>query len=103
MNICALTPGRTLTRSPVKMVNRARHQNLTTVLYYIITFRYVFLFSNASVNFGESESSLVDRDLSLAEGMLVTEKRKWHRCKMKLHDLNIYFGPVTTFKWFQID
>ena len=31
--------------------------------------------------------SLVDRDKSLVEGLLVTEKRKWHRCKMKLHDL----------------
>ena len=39
------------------------------------------------MNFGESESDLVDRDKSLVEGMLVTEKRKWHRCKMKLHDL----------------
>ena len=51
------------------------------------TFRYLFLVSDVSVNFGESESSLVDRDKSLVEGMLVTEKRKWHRCKMKLHDL----------------
>ena len=39
---------------------------------------------------------------SLVEGMSVTEKRKWHRCKMKLHGLNISFGPVTTFKWFRI-
>ena len=31
VNICALTPGRELTRSPV--VNRARHKNLTTVLH----------------------------------------------------------------------
>ena len=54
------------------------------------------------MNFGETESSLVDRDKSLVEGMLVTEKRKWHRCKMKLHGLNINFGPVTTFKWFKI-
>ena len=29
----------------------------------MITFRYIFTFSNASVNFGETESSLVDRDL----------------------------------------
>ena len=56
------------------------------------------MFSNVSVNFGETESSLVDRDKSLVEGMLVTEKRKWHRCKMKLHGINISFGPVTTFK-----
>ena len=47
------------------------------------------------MNFGETESSLVDRDKSLVESMLVTEKRKWHRCKMKLHGLNISFGPVT--------
>ena len=64
----------------------------------MITFRYIFLVSDVSVNFGESESSLVDRDKSLVEGV-VTEKRKWHRCKMKLHDL---FGPVTTFTWFKI-
>ena len=68
----------------------------------MITFRYIFLFSNVSVNFGASESSVVDRDKSIAEGMLVTEKWKWHRCKMKLHGLHIYFGPVTTFKWFKI-
>ena len=72
----------------------------------MITFRYIFIFSNVSVNFGETESTLVDRDLdrdkSLVEGMLVTEKRKWVRCKMKLHGLNISFGPVTTFKWFRI-
>ena len=68
----------------------------------MITFRYIFIFSNVSVNFGETESSLVDRDKSLVEGMLVMEKRRWHRCKMKLHGLNISFGPVTTFKWFRI-
>ena len=28
------------------------------------------------MNFGESESSLVDRDKSLVEGMLVTEKKE---------------------------
>ena len=39
------------------------------------------------MNFGECETSLVDRDKSLVEGMLVTEKRKWHRCKIKLHNL----------------
>ena len=49
------------------------------------------------MNFGESESSLLDPDKSLGEGMLVTEKRKWH-CKMKPRGLNICFGPVTTFK-----
>ena len=58
----------------------------------MITFRYLFIFSNVSVNFVESESSLVDPDKSLVERVLVTEKRKWHRCKMKLHGLNIYFG-----------
>ena len=68
----------------------------------MITFRYIFIFSNVSVNFGETESSLVDRDKSLVEGMLVTEKRKWHRCKMKLHGLNISFGPVTTFNPFVV-
>ena len=40
----------------------------------MITFRYIFIFSKVSVNFGETESSLVDRDKSLVEGMLVTEK-----------------------------
>ena len=40
------------------------------------TFRYIFLVSNVSVNFGESESSLVDRDKSLVEGMLVTGKKE---------------------------
>ncbi len=40
------------------------------------TFRYIFLVSDVSVNFGESESSLVDCDKSLVEGMLVTEKKE---------------------------
>ena len=65
--------------------------------------RFDTLFSNVSVNFGESESSLVDPDKSPVEGMFFfTEKRKWHHCKMKLHCLNINFGPVTTFKWLKI-
>ena len=34
----------------------------------MITFRYIFLVSNVSVNFGESESDLVDRDKSLVGG-----------------------------------
>ena len=43
----------------------------------MITFRYIFLVSDVSVNFGESESSLVDNcDKSLVEGMLVTEKKE---------------------------
>ena len=55
------------------------------------------------MKFGESESSLVDPDKSIVEGMLIIQK-KWHRCKMKsLHGLNVYFGPVTTFKYFKID
>ena len=58
------------------------------------------------MKFGESESSLVDPDKSLVEGMLISfhTAKKWHRCKMKpQHGLNIYFGPVTTFKCFKID
>ena len=35
----------------------------------MITFRYIFLVCDVSVNFGESESSLVDRDKSLVEGV----------------------------------
>ena len=42
----------------------------------MITFRYIFLVSDVSVNFGESESSVVDCDKSLVEGMLVTEKKE---------------------------
>ena len=53
------------------------------------------------MKFGESESSLVDPDKSLVELMSITET-KWHRCKMKLHGLNIDVGPVTTFNCFKI-
>ena len=69
----------------------------------MITFRYVSIFSNVSVKFGELESSLVDPDKSFVKGMLIKQK-KWHRCKMKpQHGLNVYFSPVTTFKCFKID
>ena len=38
----------------------------------MITFWYILIFSSVSVKFGESESSLVDPDKSLVEGMLIS-------------------------------
>ena len=68
----------------------------------MITFRYMFTFSSVSVKFGNQNP-----DKSLVEGMLIsfpTEKMARWRCKVKpLHGLNIYFGPVSTFKCFKID
>ena len=74
----------------------------------MITFRYVFIFSSVSVKFGESESSFLHSDKSLVEGMLIsfhTEKIAPSALQNEttIHGLNIYFGPVTTFKRFKID
>ncbi len=48
----------------------------------MITFRYILIFSSVSVKFGESESSLVDPDKSLVEGMLISfhTEKNGHRC-----------------------
>ena len=63
----------------------------------MITFRYIFIVSNVSVKFGESESCLVDPDKSLVEGMLITEKMEHCKMKLQVYGLNIYFAPVKLF------
>ena len=66
VNICVLTPLRALTRSPRSLP--ARINNLIIVLNYMITFRYIFIFSSVSVKFGESESSFCTPTSRLSRG-----------------------------------